>query len=394
MAAFSEIIVQRKLQELTNTKQSIQTLSLWLLHHRKHAAEIVELWYRQVKREKRSDRLIVLFYLANDVIQNSRRKYPIFAENFRSFVQRAVMYAKQYMDPQAMTTLRRIVEVWEQRSIYSRDFLNVLKSEFASLRKNDSSPQAGALSTECVDPISLVEEIQSPSDTEVVPKEKDMQPKMLRSGSVHVCLPADINKLNEMLVAPPTPSELLQSLQELTNAPSADVAVRYRFLCIQIVSDFLHCQSVIWAVFDKYFLCAYDLFLSSHSNHREKIASFPPDVADVSAVKRITTKEEFEKFRSLVEEAHEVVAAYNERLAEEMVNRRRILQKLDAFIHEQKKKRERDAITLSEWKKKLEMINQERLELLKHIESLPDLSRLPDVSELPPLPSADELFNP
>lgn len=48
MAAFSEGALVKKLADLNPSQQSIQTLSLWLIHHRKHHAAIVKVWYKEL----------------------------------------------------------------------------------------------------------------------------------------------------------------------------------------------------------------------------------------------------------------------------------------------------------------------------------------------------------
>lgn len=48
MSGFTENALIRKLQELNSSQQSIQTLSLWLIHHRKHHAVIVKTWFKEI----------------------------------------------------------------------------------------------------------------------------------------------------------------------------------------------------------------------------------------------------------------------------------------------------------------------------------------------------------
>lgn len=50
MSAFSESALERKLSELSNSQQSVQTLSLWLIHHRKHSPLIVTVWERELRK--------------------------------------------------------------------------------------------------------------------------------------------------------------------------------------------------------------------------------------------------------------------------------------------------------------------------------------------------------
>lgn len=52
MSAFTESALVKKLLELNSSQQSIQTLSLWLIHHRKHHANIVKTWYKELMKGK------------------------------------------------------------------------------------------------------------------------------------------------------------------------------------------------------------------------------------------------------------------------------------------------------------------------------------------------------
>ena len=50
MAALNEASVQRKFANVNNTQDSIQSLSLWVLHHKAHHERIVELWFKALKK--------------------------------------------------------------------------------------------------------------------------------------------------------------------------------------------------------------------------------------------------------------------------------------------------------------------------------------------------------
>lgn len=58
MSAFTETALIKKLMDLNASQQSIQTLSLWLIHHRKHYANIVKSWYKELMKGN-------LFYTTN-----------------------------------------------------------------------------------------------------------------------------------------------------------------------------------------------------------------------------------------------------------------------------------------------------------------------------------------
>lgn len=50
MTSFSSATLEKKLGDLSNTQHSVQTLSLWLIHHRKHAKAIVQAWYKELTK--------------------------------------------------------------------------------------------------------------------------------------------------------------------------------------------------------------------------------------------------------------------------------------------------------------------------------------------------------
>lgn len=52
MTSFSTATLEKKLADLSNTQHSVQTLSLWLIHHRKHAKAIVQAWYKELAKGK------------------------------------------------------------------------------------------------------------------------------------------------------------------------------------------------------------------------------------------------------------------------------------------------------------------------------------------------------
>lgn len=52
MAGFTESAFAKKLADLNNSSQSIQTLSFWLIHHRKHHAQVVKIWYKELLKGK------------------------------------------------------------------------------------------------------------------------------------------------------------------------------------------------------------------------------------------------------------------------------------------------------------------------------------------------------
>lgn len=85
---FNTLAFEKKLTQLKDTQESIQSLSSWCLKQRTHHKKIVSSWLNVLKRVKVEQRL-VLFYLANDVIQYSKRKNYEFVESWGLNLQKA-----------------------------------------------------------------------------------------------------------------------------------------------------------------------------------------------------------------------------------------------------------------------------------------------------------------
>lgn len=59
MAHLNQKAFERKLQNMSSTQDSIQTVSLWMIHHKKHAEDMVVVWLEQLKKGRA---LIILFF--------------------------------------------------------------------------------------------------------------------------------------------------------------------------------------------------------------------------------------------------------------------------------------------------------------------------------------------
>ncbi|XP_039063464.1 regulation of nuclear pre-mRNA domain-containing protein 1B-like [Hibiscus syriacus] len=79
--AFDGQILTEKLSKLNNSQQSIESLSRWCITHRKKAKQIVETWDKLFISFQK-ERHVSFLYLANDILQNSRRKGSEFVNEF------------------------------------------------------------------------------------------------------------------------------------------------------------------------------------------------------------------------------------------------------------------------------------------------------------------------
>ncbi|KAG9446377.1 hypothetical protein H6P81_012505 [Aristolochia fimbriata] len=124
---FNGQILVDKLAKLNNSQQSIETLSHWCIFHRKKAKQVVETWERQFHCSPREQRVSFL-YLANDILQNSRRKGSEFVGEFWKVLPDTLSDVIENGDDFGRTAVFRLVDIWEERKVFgSRG--QVLKEE-------------------------------------------------------------------------------------------------------------------------------------------------------------------------------------------------------------------------------------------------------------------------
>ncbi|XP_023937662.1 uncharacterized protein LOC112045618 isoform X2 [Bicyclus anynana] len=135
---FNTLVFEKKLSQLKDTQESIQSLSSWCLKQRLHHKKIVSSWLNVLKRVKVEQRL-VLFYLANDVIQYSKRKNYEFVESWGHNLQKATPLVR---DEKVRAKILRIFKIWEQRSVYDDEFLSDLTGLLSAgaIKKTDDDP--------------------------------------------------------------------------------------------------------------------------------------------------------------------------------------------------------------------------------------------------------------
>ncbi|KAI6652265.1 Regulation of nuclear pre-mRNA domain-containing protein 2-like [Oopsacas minuta] len=124
MSSFNKKSLQDKLHRLNSSQESIETLSHWIIHHKQYAEDSVRIWKESFKESDPEKRLL-LFYLANDVLQNSRRKgVPIFHSALKPHLLDASLFAS---GQKIQTSIERIFKIWKERKVYDKRFIEELK---------------------------------------------------------------------------------------------------------------------------------------------------------------------------------------------------------------------------------------------------------------------------
>jgi len=329
MSSFTDSSLVKKLTELNNTQQGIQTLSLWLIHHRKHSKTVVQTWYRELEKAKPSKRLTFI-YLANDVIQNSKKKAPEFTKDFAHMLPDAFTQASKDADEKMKGSLTRVINIWRERGVYERNFAKKL---IHCVESSSSSPS--------VRPSSKRQTTDTPAKQESKKSKKSEPEFSLRQEVEGTQLPENVDA-----------DDLVTRLSDLENSASCDASVR------------------------------------------ERIAALPHQVSEISHLDKVTDRESADRLSEKVDDAALLLNEYNQRLVAELEDRKRAARMLRAFILGQRAQVETAQATLEGYKTKLARVTSVKQDLQSHIQKLPDLTLLPDVTGgLAPLPSAGDLFS-
>ncbi|KAI4469976.1 cyclin-dependent kinase inhibitor-related protein [Holotrichia oblita] len=345
MAGFTESAFIKKLGELNNSSQSIQTLSLWLIHHRKHHAIIVKNWYKELIKEistAKENRKLTFMYLANDVIQNSKKKGPEFGKEFGHVLKKAFEHMST-SDEKTKNSLGRLLNIWKEREMY--DEIQIAEFKQALLLPVEGPP-----------PKKVKKVVEAPKKE----KRNKSPNRDYKKTETEVTVEVDGTIETHVHLSPrtpagdpPEPEELIKAIQDLENSiASTDEAVRQR------------------------------------------IAMFPKEVSEISILSKIEDKVSAQKLKLQVDDAINLLNEYNNRLTVEIENRKKVTSMLKDFLPSQRELLAQAERGLEEYQDKLQRIYAVRQELKSHIQNLPDLTQLPDVTGgLAPLPSAGDLFN-
>ncbi|PIA48017.1 hypothetical protein AQUCO_01400543v1 [Aquilegia coerulea] len=116
-SAFSEQILADKLTKLNSTQQCIETLSHWCIFHQSKAEEVVSTWDKQFHSSQMTQKIPFL-YLANDILQNSKRKGNEFVSEFWKVLPAAVKDILENGDDHGKNVASRLVNIWEERRVF------------------------------------------------------------------------------------------------------------------------------------------------------------------------------------------------------------------------------------------------------------------------------------
>lgn len=289
-------------------------------------------------------------YLANDVIQNSKKKGPEFGREYEHVLVKAFKnVAQSSPEPKTINSLNRILGIWGDRGVYEepkiKEFSTALNGTetIPKVETNGSEKKRKGDST--TNEVDQLKKPRSAAGTEKKAKSEVVEV----NGKVETHITLSPHQPDG---DPPEPEDLIKVILELENSASSDAAVR------------------------------------------ERIASLKPEVSELAALDKLEDKEAAMKLAADVNDAIKILNDYNARLAIEMDDRKKLTTMLRDFLREQQELQQQVENRLVEYQNKLSKIKEVQKEVRNHMNNLPDLTSLPDVTGgLAPLPSAGDLFN-
>ncbi|XP_003391384.2 PREDICTED: regulation of nuclear pre-mRNA domain-containing protein 1A-like, partial [Amphimedon queenslandica] len=265
---FTPGVLESKLRDLNSTMQSIQELSQWLINNKKHAKSVVGIWFREMQKAS-SSRKLTLVYLANDVIQNSRRKGPEYKTEFAKALPRALHLVAKDKDQSVTKSVTHVISIWKERRVFEDETISKFNTILSSGHYKRSKSESDALSTS-----SRVEESSSMGvviDSETTPPPQEDPPNGRE---------------------PPQVDVLLKLMTSVDGEKSAiqDMALRQR------------------------------------------IANFPSHLYDVDILSKLKSKEACQELLEEVKEPLEILSQYTKKMEDELKERQEIEQLLESFL--------------------------------------------------------------
>eukprot|EP01135_Chromosphaera_perkinsii_P011657 Nk52_evm1s2467 gene=Nk52_evmTU1s2467 len=115
-----------KLKDLSGSQASIETISQWFQFYRRNAQDLVRVWVQEIRRAE-PKRKLILFYLANDILQVSRKKGTEYIDTFKGVLP---IVMSRDMRPQKggiVSSCDRTLDIWAGRAVFEEEYVLKLK---------------------------------------------------------------------------------------------------------------------------------------------------------------------------------------------------------------------------------------------------------------------------
>lgn len=126
----NESNLEKRFNAVSTSQGSIQSLSFFCLHYKAHHKKIAQIWLRCLQKAKIHHRL-TLIYLANDIVQNAKRKNAtFFIDDFKNILKETIPYLR---DEKIKKSVERVFSIWQDRAIFDGRFTSELKDSLNNI---------------------------------------------------------------------------------------------------------------------------------------------------------------------------------------------------------------------------------------------------------------------
>lgn len=212
--SFTPDILNRKLEALQETQDSIVTISQWVLFHHRHSKEMTQIWADYILKlpSNNSAKKLSLLYLCNDVVQQARHKRKMdFIVDFSKVLPNVLNVIYNSLDPVIKNKVNRLINVWSERQIFSApDIKNMrLAMELSTGNKSYEGPSNEVKSS-----------LQGPPKETIVP-----ELKLLNNTFQHMNKLADVNQSNMSQIGTQSKTYLPTDPLSSDNLPSPKIYI-------------------------------------------------------------------------------------------------------------------------------------------------------------------------
>ncbi|XP_045216267.2 regulation of nuclear pre-mRNA domain-containing protein 2-like isoform X2 [Mercenaria mercenaria] len=200
----SSELIEQKLILFNSSQESVQAMSLWIMHNKAHHQKIVDSWIK-VLRKSDSKHKLTLFYLCNDVVQHAKKKKALYyLENFKDNLREAVQIVREFES--IKPNIERIFKIWEERRTYDAKFIKELRSIMEGGSSSKSSSASGT-------PAQVSPVVYKPSSKEL--REKHKKEKANKDSDKIIAKPVEETPDISGEFKPPTFLDQMTSLKKL-----------------------------------------------------------------------------------------------------------------------------------------------------------------------------------
>ncbi|CAI4226813.1 unnamed protein product [Auanema sp. JU1783] len=139
MGGVSSEAVLRRLQDVRNISQeSIETISLWIMHYKDKSSinAIVNGWLTCFENASCEQQRVALFYIMNDVVQKAKSKHiDYLIPSFQPAVLAAVQIGRH--SKTVKQTMDRCIGIFAERQVFAKESITAMKNILANAEVTD-----------------------------------------------------------------------------------------------------------------------------------------------------------------------------------------------------------------------------------------------------------------